>query len=289
MSFQLETKMSYNATHQMGSKSDCDYYLKQKQLQEHKVDRNSTVLYPFQPFKWTKVYTMDRYTALTGMGELIDQAEKTIQFSMYTKRNDQTKEVTLIVIEFFQMDHMTTNTVIFDLLNRPEQGTYIYAMMQILLLNIFQTGKKCFIWNENQQRDLKAFVSHKFLSFYILKSMEMIQLQKIFKYWYNTTFPHHKDYCAAKDYIDDSICCTCFHRPIKDMNDEWSLPRALYFTFNEFIYTTDEELVCIPQDIQYSTICCMILTKLLVTIEMKWTQEHLSQFKKTHQYCLRFA
>ncbi|CAF1632887.1 unnamed protein product [Rotaria magnacalcarata] len=275
--------MSLNSNQPTATES----YKRKSIKREKPEEQNSLVFYPFYPLKPTTIYTMNCFTNVIGIDTLIEQAEKTMTFSIYTKRNNQTKQTTFIAIEFLRIEETSTISVIFDLLHRPLQTSPIFFIIHCLLLHIFKPEKRCFIWNDDQKQDLYALVSHQYLSRFILESMNIIQLQQPFERWYNKTIPHNKDCFVPTTSTNDFNYWICSYCSYKRMSEAWSLPRALHYTFNEFIYTTDEEFVNIPADIQYSVICCMILTKLSVAIQLNWTLEQLDQCKRMHEHCLR--
>lgn len=263
-------------------------FIKKGRPQRQKIQYESLILYPFQSLKPVIIHIMNDYTKLDGIVSLWEQAEQTEAFSIYIKRTDHTNEINSIAIQFLTVQQINSTVITFDLMNRPEHTSYLFTIIKSLLLHIFQPNKRCFIWNVQQNHDLYTLVDYHYISRFILESIQIIQLEPLFKYWYNKTYPHDQHCFVPMKYIDDSICCICPHRPYKNINDEWTLLRALYYTFNEFICTIDDHSEKIPSAIQFSASYCSILTKLAMVIELDWTIEQLNQFKKYHERKLQF-
>ncbi|CAF2084747.1 unnamed protein product [Rotaria magnacalcarata] len=255
----------------------------QEHLQQHKHQLNSLLLHPFQPLRGYTIYTINGFTSVNVLISLIDQAKKAMTFSIYTERDYQTSKVTTISIELLQGEHIKSSVLTFDLLNQPDETTCLFSIVKFLLLHIFKPEKRCFIWNNDQQHDLYAFVDTKYLPKIILESIKIIQLQQPFKDWYNKTFQHQKNCFVRSSYKNDSIYCNCPYRPYKNINDEWSLMKALNHVFNEFFYIMNEDPMDALYNVKYSVICCLIITKLSMVIELNWTKKQLYQFKKFHQ------
>ena len=254
-------------------------FIKRGKPQPHKLQVNSSDLYPFCPVKPVMIYPITRFTPFDDrVVSLMQQVQETKIFSIYTRRHPQTHQVKLIAIEFIQEKPMPSIVLIFDFFYKPDETTLLFAMIEFLLVHIFKPEKHCFVWDGEQKQDLDAFVEHHYLSRTILESMKFIPLQQLFKEWYNRTFPHNRDCFVSTNYIHDSIYCICPHRPYRDMYDKWHPLKALFYVFHEYVHTINEQYVRIPRDIQYSVTCCMIMTKLSMAIGLNWTSDQLHEF-----------
>ena len=61
-----------------------------------------------------------------------------------------------------------------------------------------------------------------------------VNIQTQFKFWYNKTFPHeHKCPHYLKYESFDGSSCTYAHRPYKSAANQWSLSKAIAYTFDE--------------------------------------------------------
>ncbi len=249
---------------------------------KHQINPQVLLLYPFRPLKSVQVYIMNRSTVLKDVVWLIDQAQQTLTFSMCARRDIETNRVASITIEFRKIDQDKSVVLVVDLLNLPEENTYLFAIIKFLLLHIFKQDKRTFVWNDRQWNDLGVLVDHQYLPRILLECIQIIRLEPLFKHWYNKIFPHNDNCFVRPTYIQDSMYCTCPQRPYKQAHDEWTLLKALAYTFNEFSYTVDEDTVGIPRTIQFSVSCCMMITKLSLGVELDWTSEQLWQFKQMH-------
>lgn len=270
---------------QMISSSNTSYQynlVKEIHSQEYKFDFKPVVMHSFKPLKSTLIYTMNSFTELKDIIPLIDSVRTTGTYSIYAERNVETKQVNSVTIELLQIGHASTTSLYFDLLNVPSRISSLFVAFQFISLLIFQREKRCFIWDDDQKQDLYALVAHKYLPLIALESIQIIQLQEPFKQWYNKTFQHNQDCPVPKNYIENSICCTCAHRPYKLISHKWGLVKALFYVFHETICTFDQISIQTPPHVQFSVECCMILTKLAMMIELDWSMEQLLEFKKYH-------
>lgn len=95
--------------------------------------------------------------------------------------------------------------------------------------------------------------------------------------------------CSLQPLEDDHPHCTCAHRPLKSENDQWSLQRAVAYTFSQFLdkkctksgwsrpltYRDEREQQYVDELIRYAAKDCLAVTKLQMTLERCWTREHL--------------
>jgi hypothetical protein len=127
-----------------------------------------------------------------------------------------------------------------------------------------------------------------------------IDVQRRFKTWYNQTFPH---ICGLRPSHEDSSLCLCLHRPVKNATNQWSLQRAIAYTFREFLDKSrtksrwSQRLSLISNVHQYTMINskmkqtrthliiyavndCLAVTKLMMVVELNWTKEQLQRFNQ---------
>ncbi len=263
----------------------------QQILDKQAVQMNSNYAYlsPFRPLKNSSIYILNRFTKLDNIASIIECSKSAKVFSIYSERHVQTKQVIFITIEMFSIEHIKSTIINFDLLNTATDALPIFFLFKFLLLMIFQSTNRCFIWDDEQQTNLHALVYNKYISQAALTSATIIQLQGPFKKWYNKTFQHNDNCMVPTNYIEDSILCRCPHRPYKRLSDKWDLARALFYAFDEFLYTVNATSIQLSRDIQFSAICCMVLSKFSLAIELNWSKEQISQFKKLHQCKLKIV
>ena len=187
----------------------------------------------------------------------------------------------MIKIELIQLAQPESIVLLFETLHLPVANTESFFVIQKLLETIFLPWKKIYTWNDSE-KDLHALVRSKYLTKTILTNLNIIPLQERFKQWYNKTFKHNEGCNVPSFYKDDSLYCTCSHRPYKNINDKWILHTAINYIFDEFIHRSTETDMASPYDINYSIIYCLAITKLTTVIELDWTVEQLYQYKKFH-------
>lgn len=214
----------------------------------------------FKPLKTCINYTLNAFTKLENATLLMDAAKLTKTFSIYTRRELYTDQVSLIIIEFLQIDQIESIVLTFDLLHLPHKNSTAFTIFKSILLYIFDSDKRCFIWNDEQKQNLYAFVECDLVADLILGSIHIIKLEQAFKDWYYRTF-HNNQY----------------------RDENWPLLKALQRVFNEFIPIVNESLIHIPQGIQFSILSCMVLTKFSMVLELNWSIEQLNQFLRYHQ------
>src|SRR5579871_4907909 len=114
-------------------------------------------------------------------------------------------------------------------------------------------------------------------------------MQQYFKKWYNKTFTHECGHLLPWD--DDHPSCTCSYRPVKHKNNQWSLQKAIAYTFDEFLDKTrtksrwsqcldittiqrqlfstinKKQIKILEELILYAVNDCLAVTKLLMVIE----------------------
>ncbi len=136
----------------------------------------------------------------------------------------------------------------------------------------------------------------------MINEVYTINLQLLFKQWYNKTFVHK---CGLLPSSIDNPLCTCSHRPVKHKNNQWSLQKAIAYTFNEFLdksqtrtpwsrplnFSYIEQYSLINNKIKniydrrvfYAVNDCLAVTKLLMVLEFIWTKEQLEQYNNNMQ------
>lgn len=238
---------------------------------------------PFQPLKLRRFYFVHHMTSAEHMTTLIEQAEKTMTFSIATERNSRNQEIIFIKIEFIQSEQLKSSIVFFELPHLPVDKTILSVMIKKLLQIIFLSSKKFYTWHNGKQ-DLKTLLCNEYLTELQLQQLNIIELHNPFKSWYNKTFKHNDNCPVPSVYKDDTPYCTCPYRPYKNINNNWTIDMATKCVFNEFIYrfrTTADRAR------QYNTSAsasyCSAITKLAMVIELDWSIEQLCQFKTYHQ------
>ena len=254
------------------------------QKQQYKIKLNA--IKPFQPLKPRHMYFLHGSIPVGVIQNLMQCADKTKTFSIVAEGYSNT--IAYITIEFIQVEHLNSLVLIFPMLQLPPANTSSSFMIQMLLKSIFVASKTFYVWTSGKEI-LQCFVDAQYLPQIYLYNLNITELNKTFKWWYNQTFKHNKK-CPVFPSVDqsDSKRCTCLYRPYKDTSDNWKMDMALEFVFNEFIDTTnkDSTTTAIPLDVinrEAAANYCSALAKMAMVIELNWTSEQLYQYKRFHQ------
>ncbi|CAF4407035.1 unnamed protein product [Rotaria sp. Silwood2] len=240
-------------------------------------------LHQFQSVKSYEICSIHRLTLISHVSSLIRETDRTTTFSIHTTRANDDGTVSTIQIELIQAAETKSTVLLFELPHLPASNTPLFKEIQKLLNTIFHQSKKFVIWSNKNRKDLDAFTLYEFLPKKIFEVSNIIELQESFKQWYNQTFKHDKHCSVPSYYKTDAVCCTCPYRPYKNMNDKWSLEKAINCVFNEFIVQSNQNNRNYLRDIHHSVCYCLAITKLSMIIELDWTIEQLYQYKKFHQ------
>jgi len=146
------------------------------------------------------------------------------------------------------------------------------------------------------------FIQYGLFSLNMLDELNTMNLQLRFKQWYNKTFLHT---CGLRPLADDHPSCTCLDRPVKYKNNQWSLQKAIAYTFNEFLdksqtrtpwsrplnFSHIQQYALLNNKIKniydrrilYAVNDCLAVTKLLMVLEFIWTKQQLEQYNENKQ------
>lgn len=237
----------------------------------------------FQPLKSCVVHRIDRLSSIFDLASLITKAKSTRKFSIHTTRATEQGTVTRIVIEFLDIGQVQNTVLLFEVLYLPPSTMALtFFAIHILLKTIFDLSKKFIVWSDDNRNDLQVFSDYEYIPLSILENINIIELQGPFKQWYNQTFKHLEHCYVAPVYRHDALFCVCAHRPYKNRHDHWSLSKAIEYVFNEYITDTNGNEMNYPENINHLIRCCLTITKLTMVVELNWTAEQISQYKRFH-------
>ncbi len=180
-----------------------------------------------------------------------------------------------------------------------ECSSALFWLIRSLLKIILQSSNVIFSWGDIIF-ELCAFIHYGLFSFNTIHQINAIDVQRCFKKWYNQTFVHM---CTLQPYHEDSPLCTCLYRPVKNATNQWSLQRAIAYTFHEFLDKSrtksnwSQRLSFISNIYQYNIIHykmkqarihlityavndCLAVTKLMMVVKLNWTKEQLQHFNQ---------
>ena len=254
-------------------------------------------VYPkFSPLSDCQIYLINQTTSPMLIQDLIQLARETTQFTIDTECDYVTHEPALIQIEFLNINSVV---LLIETCHLPNSSSVLFWLIRSLLKIIFQPSNVILSWGD-LFFELAAFLHYGLFSVNAIYQMNVIDVQHRFKKWYNQTFVHM---CELRPYHEDSPLCTCLYRPVKNAKNQWSLQRAIAYTFHEFLDKSQtkshwrQRLSLIGNVhpyamvnnkmkqtrahlINYAANDCLAVTKLMMVVELNWTKEQLQRFNQ---------
>lgn len=217
----------------------------------------------FKPLTSYYTYSLDNDTSSEIIDILIKEAKKTTEFTIVFHYIYQTN-MKLMFIEFYQIDssHIVSMPLTWI------QSSPIQDKIDVLFRYIFRPQNIHQLWGHIDY-ELIDYIHRRHLS------SNIFNVQDKFKQWYNETFPHD-DNCEqlSIDKEADGPACTCACRPYKLSYEQWSLSRALYYTF--------DLCVDLPLDeIQQ----CLAITHLGTIIRQDWSTYEIEIYRSLQYGC----
>lgn len=206
------------------------------------------------------------------LDELIIEAKRTKTFTIVSKHKLLHHDYMLLQVELIQ----DTQTIIalIEYSNRTDRDVrYFYTLREFFVI-IFEQSKIIQTWG-NIIELLRPYAQYGLFSLNEVIQSQNMNIQKEFKFWYNRTFRHYTQCQRYLKYDEtDGSSCSCPHRPYKSSSNQWSIERAVVYTF-------DEQL-----NHQYHGICrCLAITKLAHVIAQNWTIKQLKDYREKH-HCI---
>ena len=223
----------------------------------------------FKEIKPYNILLIHRRQAQFIFDQLINEVKRTKIFTIVPKNKSFHPNYMFIHIELIQ-DTQTIIALIeyFDVTD--EHSTYSFTLRRFFA-TVFQPSNTIQIWG-NITQELRPYIRYGLFSIYEVTSSQSINIQKEFKLWYNRTFPHHTQ-CRRDlkyDHMDD-LLCSCSHRPYKFSSNEWSIKKAIAYTFDELFNVH-----------HHGIHQCLAITKLARIISENWTIQQLKDYKQNH-------
>lgn len=198
---------------------------------QRQLNAQFSVLPPLTPVNDHQVHIINHSTPTSLLPDLILLARQTVTFTIDTEQDYYTHQPALIQIEFVQM---TSVVILVETCHLPHRDSILFWLIRCLFKAIFQPNKLFLGWGDIID-ELTSFIDYGLFSSSLLKDITTIDVQARFKVWYNDNYPHN---CHLSPSVDDHITCICSHRPVKNLNDKWSLQKAIAYLFNEFLDKT---------------------------------------------------
>ncbi|CAF1478422.1 unnamed protein product [Adineta steineri] len=201
--------------------------------------------------------------------QLMYEAKRTKVFTIVAKNSSFHRSYMLLHVELIQ-DTQTIIAII-EYSNLLDRSTVYFYMLQTFFATMFESSKTIQSWG-NIIQELKPYVQYGLFSITGITQCDMSDIQHEFKLWYNQTFRHHQQCQEYLKYDDmDGSTCSCSYRPYKSSSNQWSLERAIRYTFDEQFNTH-----------LFDMNRCLAITKLAQVIYKKWNIKQLKDYKKKY-------
>ncbi|CAF1399502.1 unnamed protein product [Adineta steineri] len=234
-------------------------------IKNQKGNKNKSNLLDFLPLKRYKVFSIDETTSSDTVQELITIAKKTYMMTLFPYDHEKSN-IHYLQIELIQDEISIIINIAFFL-----GYNIVLPDIDELLSIIFHRSKSIQIWGTSERFNY----DHGFNLIYSPYNMEkchFVNIQDLFKIWYNNTFQHNENCGQLLDYNEiDGPLCTCSYRPLKCSTDQWSLKDAITYTFQENL-----------ENINISLYECQAITKCATIINEKWHYKKVQDYIKTN-------
>lgn len=156
-------------------------------------------------------------TTIDTIDDLIDYANEITTYTVDTEdqmRFRQESLGALIQIEFIYPNNPTI-IILIETLHLPPQNSTLFGKISRLCKTIFKNGHRIYGWGKMKQ-EMNKMYRYNLFNIDDTNGITEIDVQSDFKRWFNETNP------------------TSMHRKTAD-NDKFSLQKAIYLTFNEWL------------------------------------------------------
>jgi predicted transposase YbfD/YdcC len=191
------------------------------------------------------------------MEYLIEKAKQSKIFTIDTKRDYLSDIAALIQVE---CTGDTSVLMLFECWHLPDSNSYLFRQVCRLFSTILDPTNEIQAWGDIH-KELLPFLRFNIFSKGDIHPIHSLDIQQLFREWYNRIFPHLGDCCPsdvslqAENSISihptdydlnlslvheqyDYSSCVCPHRPYKNPNEDWTLHTAVTKTFQESLDTT---------------------------------------------------
>ncbi|CAF1237487.1 unnamed protein product [Rotaria sp. Silwood1] len=231
------------------------------------VNRTIYELPRFHPIKPYVLFYIHRTQAQFVFDELINLATKTKLFTIVPKNRSLYSNYMLIHVELIQ--NSQTIIALIEYSNESDRNSFYYHLLHTFFTILFDSSKTIQTWG-NLLDQLVPYTRYGLFACSDASQAQSIDIQKQFKPWYNNIFRHNIQCHQYLKYDEiDSTLCTCAHRPYKSSSCQWSISKAIAYTF-------EERYDSYSLDIHK----CIAITKLGHVIHEKWTSEMLKAYQQ---------
>ena len=217
--------------YQIKQKNKTSSVSKKSPTMKTNMNRNLNELYQFKPIKPCVLSYIHRAQAQFVLDELITEAKKTKLFTIVPNIGSLHANYMFIHIELVQ-DSQTIIALIEYIKEIDVNSSYYRTLRQFFTI-IFDSSKTIQTWGKPIDQ-LMHYTRYGLFACSDISQAQLIDVQKQFKPWYNNLFRHNVQ-ChqyLKYDHTDGSLC-TCAHRPYKSPSYQWSISKAIAYTFDE--------------------------------------------------------
>ncbi|CAF1097770.1 unnamed protein product [Adineta ricciae] len=238
-------------------------------INETKTNKEIIDLPSFIPFTSFRTYHIDELTSPLTINELIQEAKETNKFTIFCDQDHSIQGS--IQIQLIQ----STQSYMISIKSSLDFSTLLCHHIHQLFVVIFDhhhhTNRIINIWG-NMDDILRILNSYDMFSYNMNYLIDIIDVQQRFKQWYNKTFDHNIDCKQILDYHNiDGPLCSCSHRPLKTLNEQWRLEYAIAYTFSQNLNVKND-------DIDANIHKCLAITSLASVIEQQWTRKQIKGY-----------
>ena len=242
---------------------------KENETNQTNIIRDINQLPNFKAIKPYTVLFIHRTQSHFVLDELIVEARKTKIFTIVPQISLSCFNYMFIHIELVQ-DSQTILALI-EYFSETDRPSIYYNTLRRLFTIIFDTPNTIQTWG-NIIHYLKSYQQYGLFSLTDVIHAQSNDIQQQFKTWYNQTFGHHIQCHQYLKYDEiDSSLCSCAHRPYRSSSNQWSISKAITYTFDEqfnnHIHGTHQSLA---------------ITKLAHVVNGKWTIQQLKDYKQNY-------
>ncbi|UJR18790.1 hypothetical protein I4U23_005696 [Adineta vaga] len=234
-------------------------------IDETKTNKEIIDLPDFMPLTSFRTYHIDDLTSPITVGELIEEAKETIKFTIFCGQINLPRDSIQIELIQDSQSFMISIKLSFG------YSSVLFHQIHQLFLVIFDHRNHINTWGNID--DIIITLNYYDLFFHnINRLVHVIDIQQSFKQWYNRAFGHNTDCKQILAYHNiDGPLCSCSHRPLKSLNEQWCLEYAIAYTFSQYLHLKNDD---IDNDIHK----CLAVTSLASVIEQQWTRKQIKDY-----------
>ncbi|CAF1512755.1 unnamed protein product, partial [Adineta steineri] len=162
---------------------------------------------------------------------LIQRAKETTLFTMSIPKESSDSNTLSLNFAFIHESSIVTFTI--DYSHEKDHNTPFHWILEYFFIFLFSPSKTIYTWG-NIIPNLKSIKKYDLFDNDALSQANFIDIQQKFTPWYNNLFGHELTCQQYLKYDEiDGHLCSCAHRPYKSSACQWSLSKAVMYTFDQ--------------------------------------------------------